>query len=374
MPEKRDYYEILGIQKTASKDEIKDVYRKLAMKYHPDRNKAPDAEDKFKEISEAYAVLSDDQKRRQYDTLGHAGFDQRYTSEDIFRGADFNSIFRDIGFGFGDIFGSLFGGGFGGGFRERSNRGQDLAYDLTITLNEAATGTEKQIRIPRTEKCEVCKGSGANPGSSIKTCPTCKGEGKVKHMRKSSFATFVQVVPCSTCRGKGKLIETPCNNCRGSGLVKKRRKISVKIPKGIDEGYQLRLKGEGEASANGGVPGDLYVIVHVASHEAFMRDGDDLWHVLLISYPQAVLGTEISVPTLEGPTKIKISPGIQVGDTIRVRGKGMPRFRGYGRGDLLVRVGVSIPKRISKNEREILEQLANETGQEVKHKKRRFQF
>jgi molecular chaperone DnaJ len=374
MPEKRDYYEILGIEKAASKDEIKDVYRKLAMKYHPDRNKAPEAEEKFKEISEAYAVLSDDQKRRQYDTLGHAGFDQHYTSEDIFRGADFSSIFRDIGFGFSDIFGSIFGGGFGGGFRERSNRGQDLAYNLTITLNEAATGTEKQIRIPRTEKCDICSGSGANPGSSVKTCPTCKGEGKVKHMRKSSFATFVQVVPCSTCRGKGKTIEKPCNNCRGSGLVRKRRQISVKIPKGIDEGYQLRLKGQGEMVANGGIPGDLYVIVHITPHKSFTRDGDDLWHVLIIGYPQAVLGTEVSVPTLEGATNIKMDAGIQIGDTIRIRGKGMPRFRGYGKGDLLVRVGVSIPKRISKNEREILEQLAKETGQEVKHKKSRFKF
>jgi len=374
MPEKRDYYEILGIEKAASKDEIKDVYRKLAMKYHPDRNKAPEAEEKFKEISEAYAVLSDDQKRRQYDTLGHAGFDQHYTSEDIFRGADFSSIFRDIGFGFSDIFGSIFGGGFGSGFRERSNRGQDLAYNLTITLNEAATGTEKQIRIPRTEKCDICSGSGANPGSSVKTCPTCKGEGKVKHMRKSSFATFVQVVPCSTCRGKGKTIEKPCNNCRGSGLVRKRRQISVKIPKGIDEGYQLRLKGQGEMVANGGIPGDLYVIVHITPHKSFTRDGDDLWHVLIIGYPQAVLGTEVSVPTLEGATNIKMDAGIQIGDTIRIRGKGMPRFRGYGKGDLLVRVGVSIPKRISKNEREILEQLAKETGQEVKHKKSRFKF
>jgi molecular chaperone DnaJ len=374
MPEKRDYYEILGIEKAASKDEIKDVYRKLAMKYHPDRNKAPEAEEKFKEISEAYAVLSDDQKRRQYDTLGHAGFDQHYTSEDIFRGADFSSIFKDIGFGFGDIFGSIFGGGFGGGFRERNNRGQDLAYNLTITLNEAATGTEKQIRIPRTEKCEICKGSGANPGSSVKTCPTCKGEGKVRQMRKSSFATFVQVVPCSICRGKGKTIEKPCNNCRGSGLVRKRRQISVKIPKGIDEGYQLRLKGQGEMVANGGIPGDLYVIVHITPHKSFMRDGDDLWHVLIIGYPQAVLGTEVSVPTLEGATNIKIDAGIQIGDTIRIRGKGMPRFRGYGKGDLLVRIGVSIPKRISKNEREILEQLAKETDQEVKHKKSRFNF
>jgi molecular chaperone DnaJ len=373
MPEKRDYYEVLGVDKKATKDEIKNVYRKLAMKYHPDRNKAPEAEEKFKEISEAYAVLSDDNKRHQYDTLGHAGFDQRYTSEDIFRGADFSSIFRDIGFGFGDLFGSLFGGGFGGGFRERNNRGQDLAYNIKITLNEAATGTEKQIRIPRTEKCEVCNGSGANPRSTIKTCSTCKGEGKVKHMRKSSFATFVQVIPCQTCRGKGKIIETPCHNCQGSGLVQKRRQISVKIPKGIDEGNQLRLKGQGEMVSNEGIPGDLYVIVHIKPHKEFMRDGDNLWHVLMIGYPQAVLGTEISVPTLEGTTNVKINPGTQIGDTIRVRGKGMPRFRGYGKGDLLIRVGVSIPKKISKKQRELLEKLAEETNQEVKHKKR-FQF
>ena len=374
MPEKRDYYEILGVEKTATKDEIKDIYRKLAMKYHPDRNKAPEAEEKFKEISEAYAVLSDDNKRRQYDTLGHAGFDQRYTSEDIFRGADFSSIFRDIGFGFGDLFGSLFGGGFGGGFRERSNRGQDLAYNLRITLNEAATGTEKQIRIPRTEKCEVCNGSGANPGSTVKTCFTCKGEGKVKHMRKSSFATFVQVIPCQTCKGKGKIIDVPCNKCQGSGLVRKRRQITVKIPKGIDEGYQLRLKGQGEMVSNGGIPGDLYVVVHITPHKDFMRDGDDLWHVLMIGYPQAVLGTEVPVPTLEGTTSVKISPGTQIGDTIRVRGKGMPRFRGYGKGDLLIRVGVSIPKKISKNQTELLEKLAEENNQPVKHKKSRFQF
>jgi len=374
MPEKQDYYEVLGISKTATKDEIKNVYRKLAMKYHPDRNKAPEAEERFKGISEAYAVLSDEQKRKQYDTLGHSGFDQRYSSEDIFRGADFSSIFRDIGFNVGDIFGSIFGGGFGGGVRERNNRGQDLAYELKITLKEAAEGTEKQIRIPRTEKCEVCGGSGAKPKTSIKICPKCRGEGKVQHLRKSSFATFVQVVPCSTCRGKGKLIETPCNSCQGSGLARKNRKINVKIPRGIDEGYQLRLKGEGDMTQNGSVPGDLYVVVRIIPHKSFMRDGDDLWHVLLISYPQAVLGAEVPVPTLDGTTNIKISSGTQIGETIRVKGKGMPRFRGYGKGDLLIRVGISIPKKISKNEREILEQLARETGQEVKNKKRRFQF
>jgi len=241
MADKRDYYEVLGVQRNAAKDEIKDAYRKLAMQYHPDRNKAPDAEEKFKEISEAYAVLSDDKKRQQYDMLGHAGFDQRYSQEDIFRGADFNSIFRDLGFGFADILRQFFGGGFGGGFGQRVNRGQDLVYELEITLEEAAKGIEKEIEIPRTEKCEVCNGSGASPGTSPQTCPQCKGAGKVQHMRKSSFAMYVQVTPCSKCRGKGKLIDSPCQNCRGTGAVKKRRKISVKIPVSIDEMRAISL-------------------------------------------------------------------------------------------------------------------------------------
>jgi len=375
MAEKRDYYEVLGVSRNASKDEIKDAYRKLAMQYHPDRNKAPDAEEKFKEISEAYAVLSDNEKRQQYDTLGHAGFDQRYTAEDIFRGADFESVFRDIGFGFGDLFRTFFGGGFGGGgFRERINRGQDLVYDLEITLEEAAKGTEKEIEVPRTEKCEVCNGSGASPGTSPRTCPKCNGAGKVQHMRKSSFAMYVQVTPCSTCRGKGTIIDSPCKNCRGTGLVKKRRKISVRIPVGIDEGYQLRLRGEGEMAPNGGEPGDLYVLVHIAQHELFMREGDDLWHVLMISYSQAALGTELSVPTLDGPTTVQIRPGTQAGETIRLKGKGMPRFRGYGKGDLLVRVGISVPEKLTPKQRALLEQLAEEFNQDVQPRKGRFGF
>jgi len=375
MAEKRDYYEVLGVFKNASKDEIKDAYRKLAMQYHPDRNKAPDAEEKFKEISEAYAVLSDDEKRQQYDVLGHAGFDQRYSTEDIFRGADFESIFRDIGFGFGDLFRTFFGGGFGvGGFRERINRGQDLVYDLEITLEEAAKGTEKEIEVPRTEKCEVCGGSGASPGTSPRTCPKCNGAGKVQHMRKSSFAMYVQVTPCSTCRGKGMLIDSPCKNCRGTGLVKKRRKISVKIPVGIDEGYQLRLRGEGEMAPNGGEAGDLYVLVHIVPHELFMREGDNLWHVLIIGYPQAALGAEVSVPTLDSQETVKIRPGTQAGETIRLKGKGMPRFRGYGKGDLLVRVGISVPEKLTAKQRELLEQLAEEFNQDVKHKKGVFGF
>ena len=375
---KRDYYEILGVARSATAEQIKDAYRTLALKYHPDRNKAPDAEEKFKEISEAYAVLSDDEKRQQYDTLGHAGFDQRYTPEDIFRGADFESIFRDLGFGFGgfgDLFRTIFGGGFGGGgFGERINRGQDLVYDLEITLEEAARGTEKEILVPRTEKCEVCGGSGASPGTSPRTCPKCDGSGKVRNMRRSSFAMYVQVTPCSTCRGKGTIIDSPCEKCHGTGLVKKRRKISVKIPVGIDEGYQLRLRGEGEAAPNGGEAGDLYVLVHIAQHELFMREGDDLWYVLMIGYPQAALGAEVSVPTLDGPTTVKIKPGTQAGETIRLKGKGMPRFRGYGRGDLLVRVGISVPEKLTAKQRALLEQLAEESKQDVEHRKSRFGF
>jgi molecular chaperone DnaJ len=374
MGEKRDYYDVLGVQRNASKDEIKDAYRKLAMQYHPDRNKSPDAEEKFKEISEAYAVLSDDEKKQQYDLLGHAGFDQRYTREDIFRGADFDSIFRDLGFGFGDIFRHFFGGGFGGGFGERINRGNDLVYDLEITLEEAAKGAEKEIVVPRTEKCEVCNGSGASPGTSPRTCPRCNGAGKVQHMRKSSFAMYVQVTPCPTCRGKGTLIDSPCKNCRGTGLVKQRRKISVKIPVGIDEGYQLRLRGEGEMAPNGGVAGDLYVLVHIRPSELFVRDGDDLWHVLMIGYPQAALGAEVSVPTLEGPTTVKVRPGTQPGDVIRLKGKGMPRFRGYGKGDLLVRVGISVPEKLTSQQRALLEQLAKEFDQDVQERDRRFHF
>jgi molecular chaperone DnaJ len=367
MAEKRDYYEVLGVKRGASKDEIKDAYRKLAMQFHPDRNKEVGAEERFKEISEAYAVLSDDQKRQTYDNLGHQGFDQRYTSEDIFRGADFDSVFRDMGFG--DLFRSFFGGGFGS-YEER-NRGQDLAFNLEITLEEAASGTEKEIEIPRTERCEVCGGSGANPGTSERICPRCGGAGKIQNMRKAGFATYVQVTPCPTCKGKGKLIDSPCGNCHGSGIVRRRRKITVKIPRGIDEGYQLRLRGEGDFAPNDGEPGDLYVVVHVKQDSRFIREGDDLWHVAIINYPQAALGAEISVPTLDGPTITKIHPGTQVGETITLRGKGMPRFRGYGRGDLFIRIGISVPEKLTNQQRALLEQLSNEFGTDI-GKNRKF--
>ncbi len=371
MSQKRDYYEVLGVQKTASKDQIKDAYRKLALQFHPDRNKDAGAEEKFKEISEAYAVLSDEQKRSQYDQLGHSGFDQRYTSEDIFRGADFDSIFRDMGFG--DLFRSIFGGGGFGGYEER-NRGQDLAYDLEITLEEAAKGAQKDIEIPRTEHCDVCGGSGAAPGTNARICPTCNGVGKVQNMRKAGFAMYVQVTACPTCKGKGRLIETPCSNCHGTGVVRKRRKITVKIPPGIEEGSQLRLRGEGEAAPNDGETGDLYVIIHIKQHPQFIREGDDLWHIAMVTYPQVALGAEISVPTLDGPVTVKVHPGTQIGEVITLKGKGMPRFRGYGRGDLMVRVGVSVPEKLTANQKGLLEQLAKEFGTDVQTKGKKFRL
>lgn len=369
MANKRDYYEVLGVAKNTSKDAIKDAYRKLALQYHPDRNKSPDAEEKFKEISEAYAVLSDDEKRRQYNTLGHSGFDQRYTTEDIFRGADFDSIFKDMGFGiggFGDLFGAIFGGR---DFGERINQnlvGQDLEYDLEITLEEAAKGTEKEIEVPRTERCDVCGGSGAAPGTSAKTCPKCGGSGKIQNVQRDNFSMYVRVGACPTCRGKGRIIDSPCPNCRGSGLMRKRRRITVKIPAGIDDGYQLRLHGEGETPSGGGVPGDLYVLINVAPNRLFQRDGDDLLYDLMIGFPQAALGAEVPVPTLDGNAIVKIQAGTQQGEIIRLKGKGITRFRGYGNGDLLVRVHILVPERLTDSQRTLLEQLAKELGQNVK--------
>jgi molecular chaperone DnaJ len=376
MASKRDYYEVLGVQKTASKEDIKDAYRKLALQYHPDRNKSPDAEEKFKEISEAYAVLSDDEKRSQYDMLGHAGFDQRYTTEDIFRGADFESILRDLGFGFGfggfrDMFSSIFGER---DFEERETRGQDIGYDLEISLEEAARGAEKEMEIERIENCDVCSGTGASPGTSPRTCTRCNGTGRVQNVNRNSFGMFVRVVPCPTCSGKGKIIDSPCRNCRGTGMVKKQRRITVKIPVGIDDGYQIRLQGEGEAAPNRGTSGDLYVNIHVAPHPYLARDGDDLWYNVAIGFPQAALGTEVSVPTIDGNTDVEIHPGTQPREVIRIKGKGMPRLGGYGRGNLLVRVDVSVPDKLTQRQRALLEELAKEFDQSVKAKGHRIRF
>jgi len=374
MASKRDYYEVLGVPRTASVDEIKDAYRKLAMQYHPDRNKAPEAEEKFKEISEAYAALSDAEKRRQYDTLGHAGFDQRYTREDIFRGADFESIFRDMGFnfGFGDLFSTIFGQR--EDFEDRATRGRDLAYDMDITLEEAAHGTEKEIAFERTEKCDICRGTGAAPNTSPRTCPNCGGAGRVQRVNRSNFGTFVQVVACPTCRGKGRIIDSPCPRCRGSGLTRRERTITVKVPRGVDEGFQLRLQGQGEMSPDSDSPGDLYVLIHIGSHPYFKREEDDLLYVLKIGFPQVALGARVSVPTLDGNTDVDIRPGTQPGEIIRLRAKGMPRFRSYGRGDLLLRVDVVVPEKLTQQQKTLLEQLAKELDQNVRAKSHRLRL
>jgi molecular chaperone DnaJ len=371
MASRRDYYEVLGVSRSASPEEIKDAYRKLALQYHPDRNKAPDAEERFKEISEAYAVLSAEEKRRQYDMLGHAGFDQRYTTEDIFRGADFESILRDLGFGPGGLFDFFFGER---DFEERASVGRDIVYELHISLEEAARGAEKEIEIPRIEKCDLCNGTGAAPNTSPRTCPKCKGTGKIQNVSRSGFGMFVRVTPCSACGGKGRIIDMPCPRCKGTGLTKKERQISVRIPPGIDDGYQLRLHGEGETPPGGGSPGDLYVVIHVAPHEYFMRDGDDLMYDLILGFPQAALGTEVPVPTLEGNTNVKIHPGTQPREIVKLKGKGMPRFRGYGRGDLLVRVNIAVPDKLTAHQRALLEELAKEFEQNVRVKSRKLRF
>jgi molecular chaperone DnaJ len=273
MSGRRDYYEILGIPRDASKEDLKTAYRRLALKYHPDRNKSPDAEEKFKEISEAYAVLSDDNKRKQYDAFGHAGINGRYTTEDIFRGVDFDEIFRGMGFG-GGGFESIFDMFFGGSRprRRARPRGTDLRYDLEISLEQAASGLSTIIEFPRSEPCATCEGTGAKAGTQPKTCPQCHGTGNVQISRSSGFAHFVQVMPCDKCGGEGKIVEKPCQQCSGHGVVRRDRKIKVSVPSGVDDGYSLRLANEGEVNARGGPPGDLYVVIHVRPHKVFERD------------------------------------------------------------------------------------------------------
>ncbi|MDI9643857.1 MAG: molecular chaperone DnaJ [Candidatus Verstraetearchaeota archaeon] len=371
MAAKRDYYEVLGVPRDATPEQIKDAYRKLALQYHPDRNKSPDAEEKFKEISEAYAVLSDPQKRSQYDMLGRAGFNQQYTQEDIFRGVDFETIFRDFGFGgFGDLFDMFFGRGGYGGYGHRKTRGNDLVYELRISLEDAFRGAEKEIEIPRNETCKDCAGSGAAPGSSPRTCTQCGGTGQVQRVQASGFARFVQITACPACRGSGSIIDKPCGACRGSGVVKARRRINVKVPAGAEDGMQLRLRGEGDVSPDGGPPGDLYVQVSVTPDSRFRREGPDIYYDLKIGFPQAALGTEATVPSLEGPVKVTIEPGTQPGTLIRLKGKGMPRLTGFGRGDMFVVVSPVVPEKLTPRQRELLRELAKELEQPVRERRR----
>jgi molecular chaperone DnaJ len=355
---RRDYYDVLSVPRNASKDDIKNAYRKLAVEYHPDRNKSPGAEEKFKEISEAYAVLADDEKRRQYDQFGHEGIDSRYSYDDLFRGVDFGEIFRDIGFGFGG-FDSIFDRFFGTGARYRVSRGADLRYDTSISLEEAYSGVKRDIDVPRAETCRTCGGTGARPGTKPKRCARCHGTGQLQHAREVGFARFVSVEPCNTCRGRGIIIENPCGECNGTGRTRKTRRISVKIPPGIESGSHLRLTGEGEAGDAGEPPGDLYVVVHVKPHELLQRDGDDLIYRAELGFPDLALGTETKVPTLDGTATVKIPPGTQPGTVLRLRGRGMPRA-GWGKGDELVQVLIRIPTKLTNRQKELLKEFSGD--------------
>jgi molecular chaperone DnaJ len=349
---KRDYYEILGIGRTATEVEIKSAYRKLAMKHHPDRNPGDKvAEEKFKEAAEAYAILADSEKRSLYDRFGHAGVSSAAGAggfdPSVFSG------FEDILGGPGDIFG--FGDLFGGGRRRGGpQRGADLRYDLEIAFEESASGTETTIQIPRQETCETCHGSGAAPGSSPSQCPQCRGQGQVRFQQ--GFFTVART--CPQCRGAGKILTNPCRTCHGAGRVTRERKITVKIPAGIATGQQLRLQGEGESGSGGGPPGHLYVVVHVHEHEFFRRDGNNLFCEIPVNFTTLALGGEIQVPTLDGAETVKVPEGTQTGTTLRLRGKGMPDVNGRGRGDLFATVQVQTPKKLSRDQRQLLEQLA----------------
>ena len=349
---KRDYYEVLGVQRTATEQEIKSAYRKLALKFHPDRNPGDkQAEDKFKEAAEAYSVLADTDKRHMYDRFGHAGLGGAATGgfdPTVFTG------FEDILGGLGDIFG--FGDVFGGGGRRRSapQRGADLRYDLEISFEESAKGAETAIQIPRHETCESCSGSGAAPGSKPATCPQCQGRGQLRYQQ--GFFTVART--CGQCRGTGQVITKPCQTCHGAGRIEKQRKITVRIPPGIATGQRLRLTGEGEAGPKGGPAGDLYVVVHVQEHAFFQRDGNDLYCEIPLNFPTLALGGEIVIPTLDGDEAFEVPEGTESGATFRVRGKGMPDVAGRGRGDLLVTVKVVTPKKLNKEQRKLLEQLS----------------
>lgn len=354
---KRDYYEVLGVARDASSDEIKKAYRRAAVKYHPDRN--PDdaeAEGKFKEAAEAYSVLADGEKRAAYDRFGHRGIgDQPFTGFDSAPFTDFADILGDL-FGFGDIF------GFGGRrSAHRPRRGRDLSYTMEITLEEAARGVKRQIRIPRQRTCPECDGSGVEAGSSAETCPVCGGRGQVMH--RQGFLSIAQT--CPQCHGRGQVVRNPCRTCGGAGAIESETSLEVQVPPGVDSGVKLRFAGEGESGTLGAPPGDLYVIVGVKEDERFVRNGDDLHTSVGVSVFQAMLGAEVEVETVLGEARtVSVAPGTQPGERIRLRGEGMPRLRGTGSGDLVAHVDVTVPRRLSQEQRALVERAAESVGNE----------
>ncbi|MEW6044585.1 MAG: molecular chaperone DnaJ [Thermoproteota archaeon] len=360
MSAKRDYYEVLGVSKSDSTDTIKSQYRKLALKFHPDRNKSPEAAEHFKEISEAYAVLSDPEKRKLYDQYGHAGVEGRYSTEDIFQGArgNFDDVFSNFGFGgFDSIFESLFGrGGFGGFARQR---GADILYETNITLEDVFKGKRLDIEVKKNVDCDTCKGSGCAPGTKPETCPGCRGQGQVRITRNMGFSTFVTVQPCTKCHGEGKFIPKPCSTCKGTGKTKGTKHLSFDIPPGIDNGDYV-ISGEGESIPHG-ASGDLIVRIRVKPHPLFKRDGADVFYDAKISIADAALGTTIEVPTLEKTEKIKIEEGTQPNAIVKLKGKGLPYPNSRGRGDQYVRLVVEVPTKLSKQQKELLQKFRQTT-------------
>ncbi|MBM7614661.1 molecular chaperone DnaJ [Alkaliphilus hydrothermalis] len=364
---KRDFYEVLGVEKGASPEEIKKAYRKLAMKYHPDRN--PDnkeAEDKFKEANEAYEILSDPEKKQRYDQFGHAGVNGNGGGG--FEG--FGGGFEDI---FGDIF-DMFGGGFGGSSRRRSGpqKGADIKYESSITFEEAAFGTDKTVEFHRNDNCDECNGSGAKPGTSKKTCSHCNGKGEIRYAQRTPLGQIVNVKACPHCHGEGHIIEEPCHKCNGKGKVRKKRKLKVKIPAGVDTGMVIPIRGEGEPGIKGGPSGDFYVVIKVLPHKIFQRDGLDVICEIPITFVQATLGDEMEVPTLEGKVKYKIPEGTQSGTVFRLKGKGIVSPRGYGKGDQYVKMIVEVPTKLTDKQKDALRQFASVSGEEVHEQRKSF--
>lgn len=354
MASKRDYYEVLGVAKGASADEIKKAYRKLAVKYHPDKNPGDkEAEEKFKEAAEAYSVLSDPDKKAKYDQFGHAGVEGA--------GPDFSSGFGDINDILNDLFGSGFGFGFGrGGQRQqqRVNRGRDIRVRVKLTLEEIARGVEKEVSIEKNVPCSDCGGRGAKNSSDVKTCPACNGTGQVQRVVNSIFGQTYAYSTCQQCGGEGKIVTNPCRTCGGTGLVRRRETIKVQIPAGVEAGMQLKVPGQGHAAKNNGINGDLLVVIEEQEHRDLKRDGNNLYYTKVISVPEAILGAEVEIPCLDGPYRVKVEPGTQSGKVVRLRGKGLPTVNGYGGvGDLYVKFAVWIPKKVSKEDKDVIESL-----------------
>jgi molecular chaperone DnaJ len=360
----RDYYEVLGVQRNATSEDLRSAFRKMARQYHPDVNKEPNAEEQFKEINEAYAVLSDDEKRAAYDRYGHAGVSGMGGGSPDFSTIDFSEIFGEF-FGFG-------GGGNRGRQRNAPHRGQDLSYSLQLAFEESIFGTDKEIEITRDEVCVTCRGTRAEPGTSPVRCNTCGGRGEVRQVHQTFLGSMVQVTTCPTCNGTGEMITTPCHTCRGRGLERKIVKKTVSVPQGVDNGTQLRLAGEGQPGANGGPNGNLYLEIRVKPHKYFRRKGDDILVDLNVNVAQAALGDEIIVPTVDGDTKLNIPAGTQPGKIFTMRGKGAPHLRGTGRGDQMVIVSVDVPTRLTSEQAKLFEQLAKTMGREVHPQEKSF--